>query len=369
MSPRPDPARSRNIRPRSLSIIGIGSFNFQIRLAQEFASAAFDFPIHGYDLKPRQGAPGNIPWIQVHDNRDLAGWLARHKPSDVLIETPDHLHLEHIRLALANGAERVYCEKCIGPSAVQARAALARLEQEHPGQQVFIIDHYLQLQGIWSLLALAPEWLGRVKQVNVILEETVDVPPHQEASHAAGMANFFHHAVALGGLWFDLEELAPCWSGWARYPGARVPDTYRAALYSERRSGVVVLQARVGKKLARGNKLIHVVGAQGEAWLDRDGAVLRLCHDDGDSGTSTRVPLPRAETGYQPLVHGLAAGRLPERLLTPAQAVRVLELVEQAHEQAEEVPAYEREDYVCDWQLARTRMPGPRKRSVLCQLE
>lgn len=261
----------RNGQP-SLALIGANGYNARHRVLPDFAPLAGRIEIVCYDLHVPAAADRRFRWVQVRDNADLARRLRQQQPTDVWIETPDQEHAKHIRLALAVGAERIVCEKCLAWDSTDAARLLPALQEAWPRQQVAIVDHYRLLDLVGRLRANAPRWLGEVQRVRVELLETQGVPPEQERSHASGMQNFFHHVLGVGLLWFDSDDLEPVDGAWARHPTAPVPDTYRAARFRSRRSGQVVLEGVVGKYLPRSRKRIHVRGTAGEAWLDRERA-------------------------------------------------------------------------------------------------
>src|SRR5262245_1462355 len=134
--------------------------------------------------------------------------------------------------------------------------------------------------------------------VQVELLESQGVPPHQVASHANGMVNFFHHGVALALCWFDANDLVPVEARQACHVEAAVPDTYRWARYLSRRTGKVVAEIAVGKYLTRSRKRITVRGTRGEAILDHDRGELRVVCRDGLTFTRPGVG---GDTGYDVL--------------------------------------------------------------------
>jgi hypothetical protein len=195
-------------------------------------------------------------------------------------------------------------------------------------------------------------WLGRVQRVGVTLLESQGVPPHQERSHANGMTNFFHHVGALAGLWLDLAELTPIEGTWNRHPDAGVPDTYRQARFASKRTGAVVLEGAVGKYQRRPVKQIEVQGTRGSVRIDRDRHTLQVTCADGCSFT---LPGTAGETGYGELARALATGTPLPPLLTPAHALQILRLIEQAHAQAIRVFGTDNGEetngsFVCDWE-------------------
>src|SRR5262249_44677389 len=157
------------------------------------------------------------------------------------------------------------------------------------------IDHYLLLAPVRALHARAGEWLGEVQRVQVALLETQGVPAHQERSHAQGMANFYHHVVALAGLWLDLDDLAPAEGAWARHAEAGVTDTYRGAAFVSASGGQVVLEGAVGKYLPRARKVIDVHGSRGRARIDRERNGLQVTFAEG---RSFWLPGVEGDTGY-----------------------------------------------------------------------
>jgi predicted dehydrogenase len=258
----------------------------------------------------------------------------------VWIETPDDTHRDLVRLGLEAGAPLVLCEKSIAFDSTEGVEVLRHCNEAQPAQQVAFIDHYLLFELVRRLHAHAAAWLGKVRQVQVTLLESQGVPPHQVRAHRNGMTNFYHHVVALAGLWFDLKDLVPSEAGWAQHPEARVPDTYREARFTNARNGAHVLEGAVGKYLRQPAKQIHVLGTRGRARIDRDRNEL---HVTGADGRSFVVPGSKGDTGYGELAKALATGAPLPPLLTPAQALQVLRLVEQAQARARRLPLYEEE--------------------------
>jgi predicted dehydrogenase len=342
-------------RPLRIDLIGARGYNAVQRVLPELAPYAEAIDLVGYDLADGPAEVHGCHIVQVRDNADLASRVHERCPDVVWIETPDDTHAEHIRLALEAGARQVLCEKCIALDAAGGAEVLQLCRQAEPGQHVGFIDHYLLLSLVRTLYANTGAWLGRVRQVQVTLLESQGVPPHQERSHANGMTNFFHHVVALTGLWFDLNELVPVEAAWARHPEARVPDTFRAARFGSIRTGGVVLEGVVGKYMGQATKQIYVYGTQGQARIDRDHNRLDVrCADD----RSFSLPGANGDTGYGELARALATGTPLPALLTPTHALQVLLLVEQAQARARSLAVHadgdrQGESFVCDWELTR----------------
>jgi predicted dehydrogenase len=331
------------------------------RVLPALAAYAGAFDLAGYDLAAGPEKVHGFPVVQVRDDADLASRLHERHSDLVLIETPDDVHRRHIQVALESGARLVLSEKTIGFDAAEGAEVFRLCRQAEPAQQVAIIDHYPLLRLVRTLHANTSPWLGEVRQMRVILLESQGVPPHQERSHANGMTNFFHHVVALAGLWLDPCDLFPTEAGWACHPEARVPDTYRQARFACTRTGAVVLEGAAGKYVRRPVKQVHWYGTRGHAWLDRDRNVL---HVTGAGGHSFSLPGTNGDTGYGELARALATGTPLPPLLAPAQALQVLRLVEQAHAQARLLPVYGDGDrpgdvFVCEWQLPDGEDPLP----------
>lgn len=155
-------------------------------------------------------------------------------------------------------------------------------------------------------------------------------------SEATGMANFFHHVIALASLWFDPNDLIPVEASWAKHPDAKVPDTYRSARFISKRTGDVVLEGAVGKYMGESTKLIRLYGTCGRALLDREENTLIVINQN----LSVDARCDR-DTGYRGLVSALVNGKtLPSTLLTVEQALSILRLVEEAHSMAKQLPFY-----------------------------
>jgi predicted dehydrogenase len=334
-----------------VDLIGALGWNAGQRVLPALAPYARGLDLVGYDLALGPPEVHGFSLVRVRDNADLAARLHARRPDVVWIETPDDAHREHIRLALDAGAGLVLCEKCIAKDAAEGAAVLSLCEQAR-SQQVRFIDHYLGLWLVHLLHANTPAWLGRVRQLRVTLLESQGVPPHQERSHANGMTNFFHHVPALAGRWFDPLELWPAEAAWGRHPQARVPDTYRRARFASVRTGTVVVEGAVGKYLAQPRREIEWFGTHGHARLDRDRNEL---HVTGAGGRSFTLAGRNGDSGYGELARALATGEPLPGLLTPAEALRVLLLVELAHGRAEWQPVYPAKDvpdaFVCDWEM------------------
>jgi predicted dehydrogenase len=338
----------------SLALVGGSGYNAQTRVLPELERFADRLRVVCYDLRPPARTFHGIPFVLLRDAAELGPRLTEQRPDTVLIETTDADHVRHILLALGCGARRVLCEKCLAAHPDEAARLLPAVTAARPGQEVFVIDHYALLNLWLTLLANGPRWLGRVTRLEVTLFEAQGVPPHQEKSHADGVANFFHHVVALGGSVFDLADLEPAEAAWARHPEAGVPDTFRAARFRSRRTGAVVLEGAVGKYVAAPRKQIVVEGTHGRACLDRDRAELRVVRA-GVPGVS--VLRAEADTGYGELAQALATGAPLPALLSVEQAAQALRLVDQAHGMARELPVYpdgRGADFVCDWALHRS---------------
>lgn len=164
------------------------------------------------------------------------------------------------------------------------------------------------------------------------------MPPEQEKSHANGMSNFFHHVVALAGLWFDLNDLVPVEAAWAKYPDARVPDTYGAAQFKGQCTSEVVVSGAVGKYMEHPRKVIYLEGTKGKAWIRQDENKLFAY---GKDGLRAHVQRSEYDSGYGNLIAAIAnGGPLPSTLLTYERALQVLRLVETAHNMAEALEYY-----------------------------
>jgi predicted dehydrogenase len=344
-------ARPSDRQQTTVGLLGCWGYNSRNRVLPALGRQDGWLWLDGYDLRPPDRPFERLHFNPVAGNADLARQLAERPPDVLLIETPDDTHAELIDLALDAGIRRILCEKCLAASTAEADRLLARVRAARPRQDVRIIDHYPLLNAFQTLLANRERWLGTVTRLDVTLLEEQGVPVHQERSHAAGMANFIHHALALAAFAFDLADLVPVTAAWARHASARVPDTYRAAHYASRRTGEVVLTGAVGKYVRRPCKQVVVEGTHGRAVLDRDRAELRLDRA-GVAGADTF----RWETdsGYDELARALATGAPLPGLLTVEQAAQALRLVEAAHALARELAAYPEgpeDGVVCDWQM------------------
>lgn len=324
-------------QPSIMAVIGWSGFNAQRRVVPELARFNGQIRIFGFDLRPPTQAFNDVTFIHVHNNDELAQQLRRLSPDVVLIETPCDCHPEHIRIALEAGARLIISEKCLGCRTSQVEdVLLPALSSARPEQKVFIVDHYLLLELVLSLVANAERWLGEVRRMEVTLFEEQGIPPHQERSHFDGMTNFFHHVVALASLFFDLNDLVPVQASWAKHPDAKVTDTYRAAKFINKHTGEVVLEGAVGKYIKCPIKIIRIEGTKGVALLDRDNNSL-IVVSDGLSMDMRCEP----DNGYGILVSALANGApLPPTLLTVEQALQCLRLVEDAHAIAKQLPFY-----------------------------
>ncbi|MBI3464327.1 MAG: Gfo/Idh/MocA family oxidoreductase, partial [Planctomycetes bacterium] len=110
--------------------------------ATEVRSALDDRLRHG-------GSTGTHAALSVdsgEDNAELARRLKQQRPVVVLIETPDDRHAEHIRIALEAGARLIICEKPIALTLSEATDVLALCKQARPQQNVYILDHYRNVE-------------------------------------------------------------------------------------------------------------------------------------------------------------------------------------------------------------------------------
>jgi predicted dehydrogenase len=337
-----------------VALIGSSGFNAQRRVLPELQRFAGRAHIVGYDLRPPAQVFDGIPCVRVRDNRDLRQRLEEQRPTDVLIESTDDAHPDHIELALRCGARRVWCEKCIADTPEAAAALLRVLAEADPGQEVGILDHYALLDPWQTLLANRAAWVGEVESLELTLLEAQGVPPHQEKAHARGMGQVFHHLLGTAAALFDLDDLVPAETEWARHPDAPVPDTYRAARFRSRRTGAEVVRGAVGKYMAAPRRVLAVEGTHGRAWVDRDRGEVRVA---AGNGGDERVVYTSGDNGYGAVAQALTTGDPLPGLLDAGQAVQILHLLEQAHGLAREADVYAPGPggaFVCDWQLAPT---------------
>lgn len=319
------------------ALVGLG-WNVRHRLIKHVPQYRGRLNVIGYDVRPPSWETHGMQHSVVRDPDDLTAQIRLQQAQIVLVETTDDQHLPIIRAALNAQARLVLCEKCVAPTVDEAVDFLPLVRAARPRQQVYIIDHYLLFNQVLALYRLTPLWLGRVTRLEVKLYESAGVPPEQVHSHSAGMAGFIHHAVALAGLWFDLEQLEPVWAVHVRHPSAAVPDTYRAARFRDRNSGQIVLEAAVGKYLNQPRKIIRIEGTKGWAQVDRDQNRLIV---RGVNGLNVTIRDNQYDSGYGELFDCLAMGRpLPPTLLTYERAMRVLRLVEEASAISELLPSY-----------------------------
>jgi Predicted dehydrogenases and related proteins len=149
----------------SVCIIGLGH-----RIASilpDFAAAAPHLAIRGV-MDP--GTPrvdvlekiGAAP--AMYD--DPAKMLARERPQVIMIGSPNHLHLDHIRLALESGAEFIFCEKPVVVS-IEETMALARLIARHDGRRRLIVGLVLRYSHLYRALrrAQAEGHLGEIMSI------------------------------------------------------------------------------------------------------------------------------------------------------------------------------------------------------------
>jgi predicted dehydrogenase len=323
-----------------VAVIGAKGYNASNRVAPALHPWEKLLSVVGFDLKPDE--PGLWPHHVVRDDVDLRRQLKTFRPNVVVIETLDEQHREHTRFALEAGAQRVFCEKTFAAAPGEFVAA--------DQAKIRVLDHYRMLQGILWLAEHARRWLGDIRCLHVYLSEEQGIPPHQESSHRFGMANFFHHVLAIAQLFFDLCDLQPAQASWACHPDARVPDTYRQARFISRKTGEVVVCGVVAK-YALAQKVIVLEGTQGSALLDRARHIMHIRLHDGARWSRS---FDANDTGYAMLAQAIAKRRDDAAFLTMPDANRVLHLVEAAHAIAEQVPLYQNaklSDFFSDWQL------------------
>ncbi|MCS7253578.1 MAG: hypothetical protein RMK18_06750 [Armatimonadota bacterium] len=320
-----------------VAVIGWSSFNAQKHVVPELVQFSKQVNVIGFDIHPPAQNFNGVTFIPVSDSSCLAQKLKRLQPDVVLIETPCDSHPKHICIALEAGAKLIVSEKCVGWRVSQVESVLLpTLCSATPEQQIFIIDNYLTLELVLALHANAQYWLGKVKQLEVILFEEQGISQHQERFHFDGMTNFFHHVVALASLFFDLNDLVPVQAAWARHPYACVPDTYRAALFVSKSTGDIIVKGAVGKYVKYPLKIIRVEGERGVAVLDIDTNRLIAVND----GIFVEMCCDR-DSGYGRLINSIANGvPLPLTLLSVESAMQVLRLLEEAHKKAVNLPFY-----------------------------
>ncbi|QUS37260.1 Gfo/Idh/MocA family oxidoreductase (plasmid) [Falsirhodobacter algicola] len=137
----------------SVCIIGLGH-----RIASilpDFTAAAPHLDIRGVmdpgtprmDILAKVGAAPTM-----YD--DPAEMLARERPRVIMIGSPNHLHLGHIRLALESDAEFIFCEKPVVVS-IEETMELARLIARHDGRRRLLVGLVLRYSQLYRALRRA----------------------------------------------------------------------------------------------------------------------------------------------------------------------------------------------------------------------
>ena len=287
----------------------------------------------GFDLQDVTRVPLGGAFVRVRDTTDLFDRLRDLRPDVAVIESPCSEHPAHIELTLDAGVHCVITDKMLAEETEAAVTVAESLRQRPGGASVGVYDHYLHLNSL--LLLRAAHWVGEVRSIRAEFYETGGVGPDQVRSHRRGMMNFLHHAAALPTT-FGVRDLRPVAAVFARHPEAAVTDTYRA-FRAEACNGRSVLTAAVGKCMPRDKKTIHIVGSRGSAMIDRRHNRMLVKTRDGRVFVIRQVA---SDSGYGPLALAIVNHRMPPNILTPDEAVSVMQLMDDAHRRATELSAY-----------------------------
>ncbi|WP_138466195.1 Gfo/Idh/MocA family protein [Poseidonocella sp. HB161398] len=149
----------------NVSIIGLGHRIASI--APEFRAAAPDLRF-GAVCDPDTTHLGAIEALGDSPRRyaDPAGMLAAEKPDMVMIGSPNHLHLEHLRIALESDVPFIFAEKPVVIS-VEETMELARLIAAHDGRRRIMVGLVLRYSALYRALrrAQAEGHIGEVMSI------------------------------------------------------------------------------------------------------------------------------------------------------------------------------------------------------------
>lgn len=312
-----------------IAIIGCFGFNFHKRVLGELGDINPKL-IVGYDLVGQRERPVPFRVVQVHDDELLAKRLKQQQPRVVLIETPDDCHAKHIRLALEAGARLVLCDKPLAVSVEEADELVALCQRAEPDQRVFIIDHYVNIALVQTMLTLARDRIGEIELIEVALLESQGILEDQIRAHAQGMSNLIHHNFAIPVKLGHNGDLYVVESVWGKHPECPVRDSFRGAVLASLRERSLTVRCTAGKYIQFPRKQISLCGNAGQMFLDRDRHQLQLTARPN----WTLMADSHEDTGYRGLAQCLESGEPLATFLTLAEAREVVRLVEEAHRQA-----------------------------------
>jgi len=157
----------------TVACIGLGHRLAQVGL--HLVEVAPDIRLAAY-VDP---APTGLARLQRHGidpepHVDAASMLAAVKPDAVMIGSPNHLHLEHIRLALASPA-RIFCEKPVVRT-VEESFALAELLAHLPADRLVV-------GLVLRALPVVKEALARVRAGELGVVTSFDASEHLHPEH------------------------------------------------------------------------------------------------------------------------------------------------------------------------------------------
>jgi predicted dehydrogenase len=208
--------------------VGVVGLGFRLGyLAHIFSVAHDDFEIVGY-VDP---APAGLPYTQEHrvsvgKSYDTLEELIDEGELDLLmIGSPNHLHLEHIRIGLARGL-KIFSEKPV-VSSLEDSYALAELIREH-GSDAIMVGLVLRYAPLYVDLrkAQAEGQLGNIASI----EASEHIPPYHGAFF---MRDWRRHSKFAGG--FMLEK---CCHDIDLYNGVMGTRAHYVASFGGRRSFV-----------------------------------------------------------------------------------------------------------------------------------
>ncbi len=172
-----------------VGVIGLG---FRLGyLARVFSLARADFTVVGY-VDP---APAGLPYTKQHgidvgtQYQSLEAMLDDAKLDLLMVGSPNHLHLEHIRTGLARGL-KIFTEKPV-VSSIEDTMALAELLGEHGSDRV-MVGLVLRYAPLYKDLrkAQAEDILGDV----VSIEASEHIPPYHGAFFMRDWRRFEHYS-------------------------------------------------------------------------------------------------------------------------------------------------------------------------------
>ena len=172
-----------------VGIIGLG---YRLGyLARVFSLASSDFNIVGYV----DSAPAGLPYTKEHgvavgrSYASLEQMLDEGKLDLLMVGSPNHLHLEHIRVGLARGL-KIFTEKPVVTS-VEETMALAELIAQH-GSDNLMVGLVLRYAPLYVDLRKAQKdgLLGEVTSI----EASEHIPPYHGAFFMRDWRRFEHYS-------------------------------------------------------------------------------------------------------------------------------------------------------------------------------